>query len=34
MGFSLNQILEQAILGLETEEASLEDYLCQAWGVV
>lgn len=33
MGFSLSQILEQAILGLETEEASLEDYLCQAWGV-
>jgi predicted glutamate--cysteine ligase len=34
MGFSLSQILEKAILGLETEEASLEDYLCQAWGVV
>lgn len=34
MGVSLSQILEQAILGLETEEASLEDYLCQAWGVV
>lgn len=29
----LSQILKAAILALETEEASLEDYLCQAWGV-
>lgn len=29
----LSQILKAAILALEAEEASLEDYLCQAWGV-
>jgi predicted glutamate--cysteine ligase len=29
----LSQILKAAILALQAEEASLEDYLCQAWGV-